>query len=72
MTTSVLFTLQALRRSRCLAILPHSLCEDLPDLLWRDMGNGAWTTPIFLMRRKLALIDDLIKALLIELGSQTA
>lgn len=72
MTTSVLFTLQALRRSRCLAILPHSLCEDLPDLLWRDMGNGAWTTPIFLMRRKRALIDDLIKALLIELGSQTA
>ena len=53
MTTSVLFTLQALRRSHCLAILPQSLCEDMPDLQWRDLGHGAWITPIFLMRRKL-------------------
>lgn len=72
MTTSVLFTLQALRHSQCLAILPQSLCEDRPELQWRDLGNGAWTTPIYLMRRKRALIDDLIKALLHELGSQIA
>lgn len=64
MTTSVLFTLQALRRSPCLAILPQSLCEDMPD-----PADGVilvmahWITPIFLMRRKRALIDDLIRAL---------
>lgn len=68
MTTSVLFTLQALRRSQCLAILPRSLCEDSPDLRWRDLGRGAWLTPIYLMRRKRALIDDLTRALLQEMG----
>ncbi len=70
MTTSVLFTLQALRQSQCLAILPQSLCEDAPDLQWRDLGHGAWLTPIYLMRRKRALIDDLTKAMLQELGGK--
>ncbi len=67
MTTSVLFILQAVQNSQCLAILPQSLCEGMANLQWRDLGQGAWTTPVFLMRRKRAVIDDLAKALLREL-----
>lgn len=69
MTTSVLFTLHALACSPYLAILPQSLCEDMPGLRWRDLGVGAWVTPIYLMRRKRSLIDDLMQALLRNLGS---
>ncbi len=69
MTTSVLFTLHALACSPYLAILPQSLCEDMPGLQWRDLGVGAWVTPIYLMRRKRSLIDDLMQALLRNLGS---
>jgi LysR family transcriptional regulator of abg operon len=68
MTTSVLFTLQALRRSPCLAILPQSCARICPICNGVILGHGAWITPIFLMRRKRALIDDLIRALLQELG----
>lgn len=71
MTTSVLFTLHALGCSPYVAILPQSLCEDMPGLQWRDLGGEAWTTPIYLMRRKRSLIDDLMRALLHELGSNT-
>ena len=70
MTTSILYTLHALRTSRYLAILPQSLCGEMPDLQWRDLGKGAWTTPIYLMRRKRAVIDELMKTLLKSLGSQ--
>lgn len=69
MTTSVLFTLHALACSPYLAILPQSLCEDMPGLQWRDLGVGAWVTQIYLMRRKRSLIDDLMQALLRNLGS---
>jgi DNA-binding transcriptional LysR family regulator len=64
MTTSVLFTLNALRHSDYLAILPQSLCQTIDGLQWRNMSEGAWNTPIYLMRRKRALTDDLLRAAL--------
>ncbi|MDX1292048.1 MAG: LysR family transcriptional regulator [Hyphomonas sp.] len=71
MTTSVLFTLTALHQSDSLAILPKSLCENLPTLLWKDLSHGAWTSPMFLMRRKRAHIGlgarKLIEVLLADL-----
>jgi len=54
MTTSVLFALTALAESDRLAILPESLCADLPSLIWKDLSGGAWASPIFMMRRKQA------------------
>lgn len=71
MTTSVLFLLNGLRHSDCLAILPQSLCEAMGGLQWRDLGGPTWNTPIYLMRRKRAHMDDLLQALLRELGAQT-
>ena len=54
MTTSVLFALTALTHSETLAILPRSLCDNLSTLMWKDLCDGAWASPIFLMRRKRA------------------
>lgn len=56
MTTSVLFALTALNQSDCLGILPKSLCTGLPSLEWKDLSCGAWSSPMFLMRRKRASI----------------
>lgn len=67
-TTSGLFILNILRFSDCLAILPRSLCETVDSLQWRDLGGGTWNTPIFLMRRKRAITDRLLRALLREFG----
>jgi DNA-binding transcriptional LysR family regulator len=67
MTTSVLFTLTALTQSDYLAILPRSLCEAIPDLLWRDLGQGNWLSPIYIMRRKRAHISLGVQQLLQEL-----
>jgi len=54
MTTSVLFALTALTRSDNLAILPRSLCDNIPSLVWKDLSDGTWLSPIYLMRRKRA------------------
>lgn len=54
MTTSVLFALTALTHSDSLAILPRSLCDNIPTLMWKDLSDGAWSSPIYLMRRKRA------------------
>lgn len=67
MTTSVLYSLATLAHSNFLAILPRSLCETVPSLLWRDLCDGAWTTPIFMMRRKRAHVSLGVQALLTEL-----
>lgn len=67
MTTSVLFALATLAHSNFLAILPRSLCETVPSLLWREFDDGAWTSPIFLMRRKRAHVSLAVKRLLSEL-----
>lgn len=67
-TTSGLFILNILRFSDCLAILPRSMCETINTLQWRDLSDGQWNTPIFLMRRKRALTDALLRALLREFG----
>ncbi len=67
-TTSGMFILNILRFSDCLAILPRSFCETIDNLQWRDLGNGKWNTPIFLMRRKRVLTDELLRALLREFG----
>lgn len=64
MTTSVLFSLYALSQSNFLAILPRSLCSDFNDILWRDLSGGAWISPIYIMRRKRAHMDELVSALL--------
>jgi DNA-binding transcriptional LysR family regulator len=67
MTTSVLFALATLAHSNFLAILPRSLCDNVPSLLWRDFSDGAWITPVFLMRRKRAHVSLTVKKLLSEL-----
>ena len=67
-TTSGMFILNILRFSDCLAILPRSKCELIDNLQWHDFSSGTWNTPIFLMRRKRALTDDLVRALLSEFG----
>ena len=69
MTTSVLFSLHALSQSEFLAILPRSLCRDYNGILWRDLSDGAWISPIYLMRRKRAHLDELVSVLLRELKS---
>ena len=70
-TTSVLFTLTALMHSDSLAILPRSLCQNIPSLIWRDISGGAWSSPLFLMRRKRAHVGlaarRMIEALRAEL-----
>lgn len=72
MTTSVLFTLTALARSDALAILPQSLCSPLPSLIWRDLSHGAWSTPVFLMRRKRAQVSLAARKLLDALRTNAA
>lgn len=67
MTSSGLFSLHALSHSGFLAILPRSLCLDFEGILWRDLSNGAWMSPIYLMRRKRAHLDELVSLLLREL-----
>lgn len=67
MTTSVLFALATLVQSNYLSILPRSLCDTMPSLLWRDLGDGAWSTPIYLMRRKRAHVSLGVRNLLTEL-----
>ena len=67
MTTSVLFSLHALSQSDFLAILPRSLCRDFEGILWRDLSDGAWISPIYMMRRKRAHMDELVSVLLREL-----
>jgi len=67
MTTSVLFTLATLIDSNYLAILPRSLGETTRSLLWRDLSQGAWTTSIFVMRRRQAHVSLGVKSLLTEL-----
>ena len=67
MTTSVLFSLHALSQSDFLAILPQSLCRDFNGILWRDLSDGAWISPIYMMRRKRAHMDELVSVLLREL-----
>lgn len=52
MTTSVLFVLTALSQTDLLSILPRSVCESHPSLIWRDLSGGAWSSPVFLMRRR--------------------
>lgn len=54
MTTSVLYALSALANSDHLAILPQSLCISNTGLLWKDLSEGQWITPVFLMRRRQA------------------
>ncbi|ABI75424.1 transcriptional regulator, LysR family [Hyphomonas neptunium ATCC 15444] len=63
-TTSVLFTLTALMTTDRLAILPRSLCQHHTSLMWLDLSNGAWSTPLFLMRRKRAHIGLAARKLL--------
>ncbi|PHR95793.1 MAG: hypothetical protein COA68_16765 [Oceanobacter sp.] len=67
MTTSVLFSLHALSQSDFLAILPQSLCRDFNGILWRDLSDGAWISPIYMMRRRRAHMDELVSVLLREL-----
>lgn len=57
MTTSVLFVLSALRHSDHLSVLPKSLCDNGDELLWRDLSDATWRTPIYLMRRKRAHLN---------------
>ena len=49
---SVLFVLTALSQTDLLSILPRSVCESHPSLIWRDLSGGAWSSPVFLMRRR--------------------
>jgi len=70
MTTSVLFTLTMLAHTDYLAIFPRSLCESTPSLRWRDLGGGAWTSPIYIMRRRQAHLNMGARQLLTELTSQ--
>lgn len=63
MTTSVLYALSALENSEKLAILPRSLCVRNPNLLWKDLSQGQWETPIYLMRRRQAHLAPLARQL---------
>lgn len=67
-TTQGLAVLNVLRFSDYLAIMPRSMCASDDSLLWRDLSDGAWKAPIFLMRRRRALTDSVLKALLREFG----
>lgn len=71
MTTSVLFALSALAQTDYLSILPQSLCNTTPSLMWRDLAQGKWTSPVFLIRRKQAHLNFAARALLDELRGET-
>lgn len=71
LTTSVLFALTALSQSGYLAILPRSISETLPNLDWKDLSDGAWTTPVYLMRRKRTHLNAAARALLTEITGRT-
>ena len=64
MTTSVLYALSALETSEKLAILPQSLCEGNPNILWKDLSQGEWETPIYLMQRRQAHMSSPAKRLI--------
>lgn len=64
MTNSALFSARGLRGSDYLSILPVSMAENLRGLQWRDLSDGAWKTPIYLMRRKRAHQDQWVQALI--------
>lgn len=68
MTNSALFSARGLRGSDYLSILPVSMAENLHGLQWRDLSDGAWKTPIYLMRRKRAHQDQWVQALLAAVG----
>lgn len=53
-TTSVLFFLSSLASSDMIAVLPKSVAARMPELMFRDFADGAWTTPLILMRRRRA------------------
>lgn len=67
-TTQGLAVLNALRGSDYLAIMPQSMCAADESLRWRDLSDGHWKAPLFLMRRRRSLTDNVLKALLGELG----
>lgn len=71
LTTSVLFALTALSQSGYLAILPRSISETLPNLDWKDLSDGAWTTPVYLMRRKRTHLNAAARALLTEITGRS-
>lgn len=71
MTTSVLFALSALAQTDYLSILPQSLCNTTPSLMWRDLAQAKWTSPVFLIRRKQAHLGFAVRALLDELRDET-
>lgn len=53
-SSSILFGLSILTSSNLLAILPRSMVVDAPGLMGRDLADGAWTTPLIVMRRRRA------------------
>jgi len=53
-SSSILFGLSILTSTDLLAILPRSMVTDSADLMGRDMADGAWTTPLTVMRRRRA------------------
>ena len=63
MTTSLFYALSALRDSDQLAILPKSLCAENPNIIWKDLSGGQWTTPLYLLRRRQAHMPPLARAL---------
>lgn len=53
-SSSILFGLSMLASSNLLAVLPRSMVMDAPGLMGRDLAEGAWTTPLIVMRRRRA------------------
>lgn len=67
MTTSVLYALSALPHIDHLAILPKSLCSNAPGIRWKDLSDGQWTTPVYLMRRRRAHMSGFAAQLVSQL-----
>lgn len=53
-SSSILFGLSILTSSDVLAILPRSMVVDAAGLMGCDLADGAWTTPLIVMRRRRA------------------
>ena len=69
MTTSVLFAKAVLPGTDYLAILPRCICELGPNIEWRQSDDCAWSTPIYLLRRRRGHLGIGARRLIAELMS---
>lgn len=53
-TTSLTYAMNIIARETLLCILPRSIVAEWPGVIYRDLGDGDWSTDLILMKRRRA------------------